>query len=126
MAAQESTRAEAILVDTASLKHLGVDAFQYGTISFGIVLKNGNAVHKFALGDINPLTPWNQDMYNTLQDFAIVSVKLQKGIVTLLINGQQVAQKSLDFSLAGSSLGLFAGGDSIVEARSFRVDKILS
>lgn len=107
------------------MKHLGVDAFQYGTISFGIVLKNGNAVHKFALGDIDPLTPWDQDTYHALQDFAIVSVKLQKGTVTLLINGKQVAQKSLDFPLAGSSLGLFAGGDSIVEARSFRVDKVI-
>ena len=108
------------------MKHLGVDAFQYGIISFGIVLKNGNAVHKFALGDIDPLTPWDQDTYNALQEFAIVSVKLQKGTVTLLINGKQVAQKSLDFPLVGSSLGLFADGDSIVEARSFRVDKVFS
>jgi hypothetical protein len=107
------------------LKHLGVDAFQYATISFGMVLKNGNAVHKFALGDIDPLTPWDTDIYNALQDFARVSVKLQKGTVTLLINGKQVAQKSIDFPLKGS-LGLFADGDSIVEARSFRVDKLLA
>lgn len=115
----------AIQIDV-QMKHLGVDAFQYGIISFGIVLKNGNADYKFALGDIDPLVSWNQDTYNSLLHFAIVSVKIQQGTVTLLINGKQVAQKSLDFPLAGSSLGLFAGGDSIVEARSFRVDKVLS
>jgi|SRR5450755_3049836 hypothetical protein len=107
------------------MKHLGVDAFQYGTISFGIVLKNGNADYKFALGEIDPLVPWYPDTYNSLLNFAIVSVKIQKGTVILLINGKQVAQKSIDFPLKGS-LGLFAGGDSIVEARSFRVDKVLS
>lgn len=107
------------------MKHLGVDAFQYGTISFGMMLKNGNADYTFALGDIDPLTPWSPDTYNALLDFAIVSVKIQKGTVTLPINGKQVAQKSIDFPLKGS-LGLFAGGDSIVEVRSFRVDKVPS
>ena len=113
----------AIQIDV-QLKHLGVDAFQYGTISFGIVLKNGTAAHKFALGDIDPLTPWYPDTYNALQDFTLLSVKLQKGTVTLRINGKQVAQKRIDFPLKGF-LGLFAEGDSIVEARSFRVDKVL-
>lgn len=108
------------------LKHLGVDAFQYGVISFGIVLKNGNTDHTFALGDVDPLVPWSPDTYHALLDFAIVSVNIQKGTVTLLINGKQVAHKRLDFPLRGSSLGLFAGGDSIVEARSFRVNKVLS
>ena len=108
------------------MKHLGVDAFQYGTISFGIVLRiNGNSDYKFALGDIDPLAPWYPDIYKSLQNFAIVSVKIQKGTLTMLINGKQVAQKSIDFSFKGS-LGLFAGGDSIVEARSFRVDKVIS
>jgi hypothetical protein len=93
--------------------------------SLGVVLKNGNADYTFALGDINPLVPWYPDTYKSLQNFAIVSVKMQKGTVTLLINGKQVAQKSIDFPLKGS-LGLFAGGDSIVEARSFRVDKVIS
>jgi hypothetical protein len=115
----------AIQIDV-QMKHLGVDAFQYGTISFGIVLKNGNADYKFALGDIDPFVPWYPDTYNSLLNFAIVSVKIQKGTVTLLINGKQVAQKSINFPLRGSSPGLFAGGDSIVEARSFRVDKVLS
>jgi hypothetical protein len=115
----------AIQIDV-QMKHLGVDAFQYGIISFGMVLKNGTADYTFALGDIDPLTPWYPDTYHALQDFALVSMKLQKGSVTLLINGKQVAQKSIDFSLKGSSLGLFAEGDSIVEARSFRVDKVLS
>ena len=54
----------------------------------------------------------------------VKSAVFQKGTVTLLINGKQVAQKSIDFPLKGS-LGLFAGGDSIVEARSFRVDKVI-
>lgn len=107
------------------MKHPGVDAFQYGTISFGIVLKNGNADYKFALGDIDPLALWSSDLYNSFQNFAIVSVRIQKGTVTLFINGKQIAHKSIDFPLKGS-LGLFAGGDSIVEARSFRVDKIIS
>src|SRR5215472_3185575 len=40
----------AIQIDV-QMKHLGVDAFQYGTISFGIVLKNGTADYTFALGD---------------------------------------------------------------------------
>lgn len=106
------------------MKSLGVDTFQYGVISFGIVLKHGNINDKFALGDIDPLVPWSQDTYNSLLDFAIVSVKIQKGTVTLLINGKQVAQKSLDFPLKGF-VGLFAGGDSVVEARSFRVDKVI-
>lgn len=104
------------------MKHLGVDTLQYGITSFGIVLKNGNADYMLTLGDIAPLAPWS-DTYNALQNFALVSVKIQKGTVTLLINGKQVAQKSSNFSLKGS-LGLFAGGDSIVEARSFRVDKV--
>ena len=107
------------------MKHLGVDAFQYGVISFGIVLKNGKADYKFAIGDIDSLVPWDADTYNSFLNFAIVSVKIQEGTVTLLINGKQVAQKSIDFPLKGS-LGLFAGGDSIVEARSFRVDKVIS
>ncbi|GCE16192.1 hypothetical protein KTT_60510 [Tengunoibacter tsumagoiensis] len=106
------------------MKHLGVDAFQNGTISFGMMLKNGDADHTFALGDIDPLVPWS-DTYNALLNFAVVSVKIQKGTVTLLINGKRVAQKSIDFPIKGS-LGLFAGGDSIVEARSFRVDKVMS
>lgn len=115
----------AIQIDV-QLKHLGVDALQGGIISFGIVLKHGNADYKFALGDIDPLVSWYPDTYNALRDFAIVSVKIQQGTVVLLLNDKQVAQKSIDFPLRGSSLGLFAGGDSIVEARSFRVDKVLS
>lgn len=107
------------------MKHLGVDAFQYGTISFGIVLKHGDADYQIDLGD-GSFVPWYPDTYNALLDFAVVSVKIQKGTVALLINGKQVAQKSLKFPLRGSSLGLFAGGDSIVEARSFRVDKVIS
>jgi hypothetical protein len=107
------------------MKNLGVDAFQYGTISFGVVLRiNGNSDYKIALGDIDPLVSWNPDIYKPLQDFAIVSVRIQKGTVTMLINGKQVAQKSIDFTFKGT-LGLFAGGDSIVEARIFRVDKVI-
>lgn len=105
------------------MKHLGVDAFQNAVISLGIVLKNGNDEHKFALGDVDPLTPWYPDTYDALQDFATVSVRLQHGVVTLLINGKQVAQKSSAFALQGT-VGLFAEGDSIVEARSFRIDKV--
>ncbi|HLG64771.1 MAG TPA: hypothetical protein VKY19_22715 [Ktedonosporobacter sp.] len=114
----------AIQIDV-QMKHLGVDAFQYGSVSFGIVLKNGNADHAFALGDIDSLVPWPSETYNALLDFALVSVKIQKGTVTLLINGKKVAQKSIDFPIKGA-LGLFAGGDSIVEARSFRVDEVIS
>ncbi len=114
----------AIQIDV-QMKHLGVDAFQYGVISFGIVLKNGNTDHTFALGDVDSLVPWSSDTYQALLDFAIVSVNIQKNTVTMLINGKQVAHKRLNFPLRGSSLGLFAGGDSIVEARSFRVDRVL-
>lgn len=114
------TDGTAIQIDV-QMKHLGVDAFQGGIISFGIVLKNGNADYKIDLGDY-----WDPDTYNALLDFAVVSAKIQKGTITLLVNDKQVAQKNLDFPLAGSSLGLFAGGDSVVEARSFRVDKVIS
>jgi hypothetical protein len=81
-----------------------------------------------SLAPLSPDTyrvPLSLDTYESLQDFALVSLKFQKGTITLLINGKQVAQKSIDFPLKGA-LGLFAGGDSIVEARSFRVDKVLS
>ena len=108
------------------MKHVGVDAFQYGVISFGIVLRTQeNADYKFALGEVDPLVPWSSDIYNSLKGFAIVSVRMQQGTLTLLINGKQIAHKSIDFAFKGS-LGLFAGGDSIVEARSFRVDKVVS
>jgi hypothetical protein len=108
------------------MKHLGVDAFQGGIVSFGVVLRTGeNSDYKVALGDIDPTAPWYPDVYQSLRDFAVVSVRVQKGILTLLINGKQVAQKRIDFPFVGS-VGLFAGGDSIVEARSFRVDMVVS
>ena len=108
------------------MKHLGVDAFQGGVISFGVVLRTrGHSDYTYALGDIDPLAPWSLDMYQSLQNFARVSVKIQKGTLTLLINGKQVAQKSIDYAFKGS-LRLFVGGDSIVEARSFRVEKGIS
>lgn len=114
----------AIQIDV-QMKHLGVDVFQYGVISFGIVLKNVNTIYKFALGDVDPLVPWYPDVYQSLLNFAIVSLKIQKSTVILLINGKQFAHESINFPVKGSFLGLFAGGDSVVEARSFRVDKVI-
>lgn len=116
------------------MKNLGEDGFVNSAASFGIVLRRyGNTDYKIDLADdssvpLSPDTyrvPLSPDTYHSLQDFALVSIKFQKGTVTLLINGKQVAQKSIDFPLKGT-LGLFAEADSIVEARSFRVDKVFS
>jgi hypothetical protein len=90
------------------MKYLGVDAFQYGIISFGIVLKNGNADYKFALGEIDPLAPWYPDTSTSLLNFAIVNVKLQRGTVTLLINGKQeeiVLQKACGTAVKSCLIG---------------------
>jgi hypothetical protein len=85
------------------MKTPGEDGFVNTTVSFGIVFgRNGNTDYKIDLGD-SSFVPWYPDVYHSLQDFALVSVKFQKGTLTLLINGKQVAQKSSDFPLIRSA-----------------------